>query len=91
MMELLTAEDYAPFDHVSIKRVRDADGEPTGLVDIIGTRDGDDYHRQALYSDLWDQMGVHMEWQHGKTLEDPMTPQELAHATIRAAVILLGG
>jgi hypothetical protein len=91
MNDLLTAQDYAPFERVAINRLRDADGEPTGLVDIVGIRDGDVYHVQVPYADLWDQMGVHMEWQHGKSLEDPMTPQELAHATIRAAIILLSG
>jgi hypothetical protein len=90
-MDLLTAEDYTPFDHVSIKRVRDDRGEPTGWVDIEGLRGGDVYYTRVRYADLWDQMGVHMELQHGKALEDPMTPQELAHATIRAAIIMLGG
>lgn len=88
-MDLLSAADYAPFDHVAIKRELDADGEPTEWANIEGIRDTDVYYARVRYADLWDQMAVHMEWQHGKTLEDPMTPQELAHATIRAAIIML--
>lgn len=85
----LTSEDYLPFDHVTISRVLDDRGEPTELVDIEGLRQGGAREVRVRYLDLWQQIGVHLETFHDKTLDDPAMPQEFAHATVRAAIAFL--
>lgn len=58
-MDLFTADDYAPIDHVRIKRVRDDDGEPTEWINLEGLQEGHVYSVRVRYGDLWHQMGVH--------------------------------
>jgi hypothetical protein len=88
-MELLTVNDYEPFEKVTITRVRDKDGEPTAWVVIEGLRQGGAREVRARYTDLWNQADTHLQYRHGKSMNDPMTPQEFAHATIRAAIAFL--
>ena len=85
----LTQVDYAPFDLVTITRVRDAQGEPTEWVTIEGLRDGGARGVQVRYLAHWHQMNVHLERFHGKRLTDPMSAMEFAHATIQTAVTIL--
>jgi hypothetical protein len=88
-MELLSAEDYHPFDSVTLTRVRDEDGEPTEFVEIEGLRQGGMRTRRVRYIQVLEQAEMHLEFQHGKSRDDPMTAQEFAHGMIRAAVALL--
>ena len=84
-----TVSGYWPFEHVTITRVRDADGEPTEWVEIVGTRQGGERSVRVLYARLFEIMDAHMQSFHGKSLDDPHTFEELEHATIRAAVACL--
>jgi hypothetical protein len=88
-MDLLSPADYYPFDSVSLTRVRDEHGEPTDRVEIEGLRQGGMRTRVVPYVRLLEQADVHWEFGHGKTKDDPMSPREFAHATMRAAVAFL--
>jgi hypothetical protein len=78
-----------PFDDVFIKRERGPDDEPTGWVTIEGLRQGGCREVRVPYTWLWNQMETHMTSNHGKSLDDPMSVEELEHATLRAAVVFL--
>lgn len=78
-----------PFDEVLITRERGPDDEPTGCVTIEGLRQGGAREVRIPYTRLWNQMETHVTSNHGKSLDDPMSSQELEHATIRAAVVFL--
>ena len=88
-MESRCLEDHSPFDVVTLSRIRDADGEPTGLVEIEGLRQGGMRTRIVAYTRLLDQADMHWEIGHGKAKGDPMSANEFAHAIIRAAVAFL--
>jgi hypothetical protein len=81
--------DYAPFDDVTIRRLRDRSGEPTDWVTIEGRRNGGARGVQIRYEQLWGQIGVHLEARHGNRMDDAMSMQEFMHATIRAAIVFL--
>ena len=85
----VTHADYAPFDLVTVTRLRATNGEPTEWVDLEGLRDGGARDVRVRYLDLWHQMDVHLQRFHGKHVAAPMSPMEFAHATVRAAVTLL--
>jgi hypothetical protein len=88
-MDFLTQDDYYPFDTVRLTRVLDDAGEPTERVEIEGLRQGGMRIRIVTYARLLEQADMHWEFGHGKTNEDPMSPREFAHATMRAAVAFL--
>lgn len=88
-MELPSTADYDPFDSVTLTRVRDEYGEPTGLVEIEGLRQGGMRTRVVPYVRVLEQADVHWEFSHGKSKNDPMSAGEFAHTVIRAAVALL--
>jgi hypothetical protein len=88
-MELLVPEDYHPFDTVTLTRVLDEHGESTNLVEIEGLRQGGMRTRIVTYTRLLEQAGLHWEFAHGKTREDPQSAREFAHAMMRAAVAFL--
>jgi hypothetical protein len=87
--ELLTAEDVHPFETVTLTRIRDHDGERTDRVEIEGLRQGGMRTRVVTYTRLLEQAEMHWEFGHGKTKANPMSTQEFAHATMRAAVAFL--
>jgi hypothetical protein len=88
-MELSCAEDYTPFDIVTLQRVRDADGEPTDHIEIEGLRQGGMRTRVVPYLRLLDQADMHWEFSHGKSNDDPMNAAEFGHNVMRAAVAML--
>lgn len=49
----------APFDHVRLMRLSDADGEPTQWVTLEALRDGGERTITVRYKDLWQQMDTH--------------------------------
>jgi hypothetical protein len=88
-MELLTSDDYHRFETVTLTRRRDGHGEPTALVEIEGLRQGGMQTRVIPYTRLLEEADMHWESSHGNTKDDPMSPREFAHATMRAAVAFL--
>jgi hypothetical protein len=74
---------------VTLTQILDAHGEPTDHVEIEGRRQGGMRTRIVTYARLLEQADVHLESSHGKTKDDPISPTEFAHATMRAAVAFL--
>lgn len=85
----MSADDYHPFDIVTLTRIRDESGEPTNQVEIEGLRQGGMRTRIVPYARLLDQADMHWEIAHGKTRVDPMSAAEFAHSVMRAAVAFL--
>lgn len=84
-----TITGFWPFGHVTITRVRDADGEPTEWVEVVGSRQGGERSVRVLYARLFEIMDSQMGPFHGKSRDDPHTSESLEHATLRAAVACL--
>jgi hypothetical protein len=88
-MSIVSADDYHPFELVTLTRIYDGDGEPTPMVEIEGLRLGGMRTRVVTYTRLLEQADLHWEVAHGKTKDDPQSAREFAHATMRAAVAFL--
>jgi hypothetical protein len=88
-VDLVTAEDFFPFEAVTLCRVRDVNGEPTALIEIEGLRQDGMRTRVVPYTRLLEQADLHWEITHVKSRDDPQSAEEFAHATIRAAVAFL--
>jgi hypothetical protein len=87
--DLVSADDYEPFEYVELTRVRDHEGEPTEWVVIEGYRQGGCREVRILYEQLLNQTDVHLQYRHGKSMDEPVQLREFAHATVRAAVAFL--
>jgi hypothetical protein len=78
-----------PFDRIVLHRLQGEDGEPNGWVEIVGEREGGERSVRIPYERLWQQMEVHMRSNHGSSMDDVHSFEELEHATLRAAVVFL--